>query len=53
MTFGDTKSYDFQGIGFYDHVLDTNYGCDRDDIEKQDFDVIVVQYPSHYEDLSD
>lgn len=32
MTFKDLMSYDFQGIGFYDHVLDIYYECKKDDI---------------------
>ena len=53
MTFGNPMSLDFQGNGFYDHILDIYYGCNTSDIEKHDLDVTIELNPGVLDFLQD
>lgn len=52
MTFKNSMSYDFQGTGFYDRVLDIYYECKKDDIEKHDFNVTISLFLGLLDDLN-
>ena len=53
MTFGNPMSLDFQGNGFYDHILDIYYGCNTSDIEKHNLDVTIELNPGVLDFLQD